>query len=227
MSDSRSCGRCIYYNSLTNGCGEESKCQREVDEAKYISYLEGKKQGEADEQLRSIEDAKQQAAEYLNALDNAKKELYQQGAKSFAEWLQENEYRIERNYTNHPIREVLEKYEKERGGGRKMSFIEFAEQVLGLELPNWQRAVLIYAQKCKDDGKSFHINTYSRQGKNLLNNCIQQKLGYDRGFEDGSMLIIRNVLVGLNEIQRGFGTLEEYIDQLEESVNKEEKNDIC
>lgn len=41
MSDSRSCGRCIYYNSITNECGEESKCMRDVDEAKYTGYLEG------------------------------------------------------------------------------------------------------------------------------------------------------------------------------------------
>lgn len=48
MSDSRSCGRCIYYNSITNECGEEPKCMRDVDEAKYTSYIEGKKQGRAD-----------------------------------------------------------------------------------------------------------------------------------------------------------------------------------
>lgn len=57
MSDSRSCGRCIYYNSITNECGEESKCMRDVDEAKYTSYIAGKKQGKLD------------------------------GAKEFAEWL--------------------------------------------------------------------------------------------------------------------------------------------
>lgn len=48
MSDSRSCGRCIYYNSITNECGEESKCMRDVDEAKYTSYIAGKKQGKLD-----------------------------------------------------------------------------------------------------------------------------------------------------------------------------------
>lgn len=37
------------------------------------------KQGRADEQLQSIEDAKMQATEYLNALDKAKEEAYQQG----------------------------------------------------------------------------------------------------------------------------------------------------
>lgn len=58
MSDSRSCGRCIYYNSITNECGEESKCQRDVDEAKYTSYIEGKKQGRADaeKELQGLKD---------------------------------------------------------------------------------------------------------------------------------------------------------------------------
>lgn len=106
-----------------------------------------------------------------------------------------------------------------------MTYVEFAENVLGIELLDWQKVVLENAQKCKDDGKSFYIHTDARQGKTLLNNVIQQKLGYDRGVEYGSMLIIRNVLVSLNEIQRGFGTLEEFIDQLEASVNKEAKND--
>lgn len=45
----------------------------------------GYQQGRADEQLQSIEDAKMQATEYLNALDKAKKEAYQQGAREFAE----------------------------------------------------------------------------------------------------------------------------------------------
>lgn len=35
--------------------------------------------GRADEQLQSIEDAKQQATEYLNALNKAKEEAYEQG----------------------------------------------------------------------------------------------------------------------------------------------------
>ena len=50
-------------------------------------FSDGFKEGKADEQLQSIEDAKTQATEYLNALDKAKKEAYQQGAKEFAEWL--------------------------------------------------------------------------------------------------------------------------------------------
>lgn len=47
-------------------------------------------QGRADEQIQSIEDAKKQAAEYLDALDKAKKEAYQQGAREFAEWSIQN-----------------------------------------------------------------------------------------------------------------------------------------
>lgn len=69
-----------------------------------------------------------------------------------------------------------------------MTFIEFAEKVLGIELLDWQKVVLEAAQKCKDEGKEFYIYTYAQQGKTLLNNCIQQKLGYDRGFEDGRKL---------------------------------------
>lgn len=67
-----------------------------------------------------------------------------------------------------------------------MTFIEFAEKVLGIELLDWQKVVLEKAQKCKDDGKSFYINTDARAGKMLLNNIYQQKLGYDRGCEDGA-----------------------------------------
>lgn len=48
MSDLRSCGRCIYFNLITYECAEEPKCMKEVDEAKYTSYIEGKKQGRAD-----------------------------------------------------------------------------------------------------------------------------------------------------------------------------------
>lgn len=66
-----------------------------------------------------------------------------------------------------------------------MTFIEFAEKDLGIELLDWQKVVLEKAQKCKDDGKSFYIHTDARAGKMLLNNIYQQKLGYDRGFEDG------------------------------------------
>lgn len=98
-----------------------------------------------------------------------------------------------------------------------MTSIEFAEKVLGIELLDYQKAILETAQKCKDEGKSIYINTYARQGKTLLNNCIQQKLGYDRGVEYGSMLVISNVITSLKEIQRGYGTLEEFIDQLEET----------
>lgn len=90
---------------------------------------------------------------------------------------------------------------------------------------DWQKVVLEAAQKCKDEGKSFHINVYGRQGKTLLNNCIQQKLGYDRGFKDGSILLIHNVVISLKEIQRGFGTLEEFIDQLEVSANKKKEEE--
>lgn len=82
MSDSRSCGRCIYYNSITNECGEESKCQRDVDEAKYTSYIEGKKQGRADQ--------KKEDNEFFNfdkVIEIEKSKSYQQGAKEFAEWL--------------------------------------------------------------------------------------------------------------------------------------------
>lgn len=61
-----------------------------------------------------------------------------------------------------------------------MTFIEFAENVLEIELLDWQKVVLENAQKCKDDGKSFYFNTDSRAGKMLLNNIYQQKLGYDR-----------------------------------------------
>lgn len=68
-----------------------------------------------------------------------------------------------------------------------MTFNEFAEKVLGIELLDWQKVVLEYAQKCKDEGKSICIHTDARAGKMLLNNVIQQKLGYDRGFEDGIM----------------------------------------
>lgn len=64
-----------------------------------------------------------------------------------------------------------------------MTYIEFAEKVLGIELLDWQKAVLEAAQKCKDEGKSFYINTGARRGKMLLNNIYQQKLGYDRGYE--------------------------------------------
>lgn len=53
---------------------------------KQIS-AEAYKQGRADEQLQSIEDAKEQAKEYRVALEKAKEEVYKQGAKEFAEWL--------------------------------------------------------------------------------------------------------------------------------------------
>lgn len=44
MSDSRSCEGCIYHSSITDECAEEPKCMRDVDKAKYTSYIEGKKQ---------------------------------------------------------------------------------------------------------------------------------------------------------------------------------------
>lgn len=63
-----------------------------------------------------------------------------------------------------------------------MTFIEFAETVLGMELLDWQKVVLEHAQKCKDEGKDFYITTYAGQGKEFLNNAYLQKLGYDRGY---------------------------------------------
>ena len=71
-----------------------------------------------------------------------------------------------------------------------MTFVEYAEEVLGMELFDWQKAVLENAQKCKDNDTSFYIynHTCARAGKTLLNNIYQQKLGYDRGFEDGRKL---------------------------------------
>ena len=106
-----------------------------------------------------------------------------------------------------------------------MTYVEYTETVLGIELLPYQKDILNKLEQYKKEGKAFNIRIPERQGKALLNNCIQQKLGFDRGMEYGSMLVIRNVLTSLKEIQRGFGTLEEYIDQLEASVKKEQKND--
>ena len=106
-----------------------------------------------------------------------------------------------------------------------MTFVEYVVNVLGIELLPYQKDILNKAEQCKKEGKHFTINVPQRQGKALLNNCIQQKFGYDRGIKDGSIQVIRNVLTSLKEIQRGFGTLEEYIDQLEASVKKEMKKE--
>lgn len=74
-----------------------------------------------------------------------------------------------------------------------MTFIEFAENVLGVKLLDWQKVVLEKAQECKDEGKSFYIHTDGRAGKTLLNNVIQQKLGYDRAVDElKSLLRCRN-----------------------------------
>lgn len=104
-----------------------------------------------------------------------------------------------------------------------MTYVEYAVNVLGIELLPYQKDILNKAEQCKKEGKKLTINIPQRQGKALLNNCMQQKFGYDRGFKDGSIQVIRNVLASLNEIQHDFGTLEEYIDQLEASVKKEMK----
>lgn len=53
-------------------------------------YQIGYQQGIADEQIQSIKYARMQATDYLDALDKAKKEAYQKGAKDFAEWLCNN-----------------------------------------------------------------------------------------------------------------------------------------
>lgn len=50
--------------------------------------------------------------------------------------------------------------------------------------------------------------------------------GYEHGFDNGvkegekqkSDIIIRNVIASLEEIKRGFGTLDEFIEQLKENV---------
>lgn len=84
MSDSRSCGRCIYYNSITNECGEESKCMKDVDEAKYTSYIEGKKQGREDA-FQEIAYSDSVIKEPFETLAYEKGKL--DGAREFAEWL--------------------------------------------------------------------------------------------------------------------------------------------
>ena len=104
-----------------------------------------------------------------------------------------------------------------------MTAVEYAVNVLGIDLLPYQKDILNKVEQCKKEGKNFTINIPQRQGKTILNNCMQQKFGYDRGIKDGSMQVIRNELTSLKEIQRGFGTLEEYIDQLEASVKKEIK----
>lgn len=48
MSDARSCGNCIYFNHLILDCQAETQCMKDVDEAKYTAYIEGKKQGRAE-----------------------------------------------------------------------------------------------------------------------------------------------------------------------------------
>lgn len=72
---------------IENDFWEEQERAEDEYDARQAEIEEAYNQGRADEQLQSIEDAKMQATEYLDALDKAKKEAYQQGAKSFAEWL--------------------------------------------------------------------------------------------------------------------------------------------
>lgn len=91
MSDSRSCGRCIYYNSITNECGEESKCMRDVDEAKYTSYIAGKKQGKSEALNIDIDTpmhfTPEQKALVKNYIIKNGRANYERGAREFAEWL--------------------------------------------------------------------------------------------------------------------------------------------
>lgn len=48
MSDDRSCGKCIYFNSTIRSCEADSYCARDLDKARYNGFLEGKKQGRSD-----------------------------------------------------------------------------------------------------------------------------------------------------------------------------------
>lgn len=66
-----------------------------------------------------------------------------------------------------------------------MTFVEFAENVLGIGLFDCHRAVLEKAQKYKDNGEIYYIYPYARAGKEFLNKIIQQKLVYDRGYYQG------------------------------------------
>lgn len=86
-----------------------------------IAYNKGYEHGRADEQLRSIESAKEQAKEYRVALEEAKAD----GAREFAEWLKDrhvmNFCNIEPKHCEvHQeayckfIDDVLAEYEKER-----------------------------------------------------------------------------------------------------------------
>ena len=91
-----------------------------TDELKQWEYDRGYEQGRADEQLQSIEDAKMQATEYLDALNKAKEEAYQQGAREFAEWLPQHfDLRFSNNpdvwideFFNHTRDEVLAEWQK-------------------------------------------------------------------------------------------------------------------
>lgn len=87
MSDSRSCGRCIYYNSIINECGEESKCMRDVDEAKYTSYIAGKKQGKLD----GVRELAEWLAEVSKVSEPIKEYTINRWLEDFAEWQKERQ----------------------------------------------------------------------------------------------------------------------------------------
>lgn len=65
-----------------------------------------------------------------------------------------------------------------------------------------------------EDFSNFNVSLTFTELEHGGDISINQELGY----EDVTKQVIRNVITSLKEIQRGFGTLEEYIGQLERQV---------